>query len=243
MSILIHLFILASLPLASAAAFALPKSQFGSVGRLGLEPIETRQRSKKHHQSSFAPLNNRIIRWSSRNNSEDNDNEKNTITVALTNAINQNDDMREALANHPALSMLGVNLNLIELPCVSNTTTTAISNNQLSSIKEGLIDISCFESISAVNSWLRNIDLIFDSVNATEDEKRALGNGNVVAVCFDCDTAKRCLESGRWESQSIYYSTNEFTQGLQGYADSAMHALGDVRETKFWSSSDGQSGW
>jgi hypothetical protein len=100
--------------------------------------------------------------------------------------------------------------------------------------------VACFDSCSAVQAWLHNIDVMLGIVDMDNDEKRAMGNGNVLAACMGTETAKTCLESGRWEAQAIYYPKGE-DPSLDGWTSTTMQAMGDATETKFWG--DGDASW
>lgn len=101
------------------------------------------------------------------------------------------------------------------------------------------VQISCFGSPTAVDAWIKNVDRALNIEDMDEEEKKKVPgcNGNVVAVCIGTTTAQRCLESGRWHANDIYYpATNP---GLDGWTDSIFQASGDVMEKCFW----GDDGW
>lgn len=97
------------------------------------------------------------------------------------------------------------------------------------------VQIACFGSPSSVDAWLENIDRILGIEDKSDDDKRATpgSNGNAVAVCIGSTTAKRCLATGRWQANDIYYPKND--PGIKGWADSALQAAGDIMENAFWS--------
>lgn len=96
------------------------------------------------------------------------------------------------------------------------------------------IHITCFGSPTAVDAWIDNVDRALGTTDLTEDEKRKTpgSNGNVVAVCIGSTTARRCLESGRWQANDIYYPSRD--PGLNGWVESCYSATGDVMERDFW---------
>ncbi len=97
------------------------------------------------------------------------------------------------------------------------------------------IQIACFGSPSSVDAWLENVDRKLGIEGDSDDDKRATPgcNGNTIAVCIGSTTAKRCLESGRWQAMDIYYPKKD--PGIQGWADCCLQAAGDVMENSFWS--------
>lgn len=99
--------------------------------------------------------------------------------------------------------------------------------------------IACFGSPTAVDAWIDNVDKALGTTDLTDDEKRKTpgSNGNVVAVCIGSTTARRCLESGRWQANDIYYPSRD--PGLNGWVESCYSATGDVMERDFW----GGGGW
>ena len=67
------------------------------------------------------------------------------------------------------------------------------------------------------------------TVNATVTDS----NGNVVAACIGSETARVCLETGRWPAETIYYPKGD--DNVQGWADSTVQAAADLIEQRFWS--------
>jgi uroporphyrinogen-III synthase len=100
------------------------------------------------------------------------------------------------------------------------------------------VQVACFGSPTAVDAWIGNIDRALGIQDLDEEErKRTPGsNGNAIAVCIGTTTAKRCLESGRWLAQDIYYPVKN--PGLEGWVDSCFTAFGDVMERSFWSTGE-----
>lgn len=96
------------------------------------------------------------------------------------------------------------------------------------------VQIACFGSPSAVDAWLTNVDKVLGIEDLDDDEKKKTpgSNGNAVAVCIGSTTARRCLESGRWQANDIYYPSRN--PGLDGWTNSCYNASGDVMERDFW---------
>ena len=114
-----------------------------------------------------------------------------------------------------------------------DTVSVEFSDDDMESIMDN-VQIACFGSPTSVNSWLENVDRFLGIEDLSdEDKKKTPGcNGDVIAVCIGTTTAKRCLESGRWIANNIYYpKTNP---GVEGWADSCYTASGDVMERDFW---------
>lgn len=99
------------------------------------------------------------------------------------------------------------------------------------------VQVACFGSPTAVDAWLGNVDRALGIQDLDEEERKKTpgSNGNAIAVCIGTTTAKRCLESGRWHAQDIYYPVKN--PGLEGWVDSCFTAFGDVMERSFWSTS------
>ena len=97
------------------------------------------------------------------------------------------------------------------------------------------VQVACFGSPTAVDAWIGNIDRALGIQDLDEEEKKKTpgSNGNAIAVCIGTTTAKRCLESGRWLANDIYYPVKN--PGLEGWVDSCYTAFGDVMERSFWS--------
>uniref|UniRef100_A0A7R9W318 Uncharacterized protein n=1 Tax=Pseudictyota dubia TaxID=2749911 RepID=A0A7R9W318_9STRA len=212
-----------------------------------------RRRSRPRSSISFSESLTTLFSSSS----EDDSGDENTITIALTSEEGGNDALRAAIADHPVVSMMGVKLDLREMPCVvaasatrgeeegdgdeendgdgsgAEDTYVVFSDEQKSAIED--VDMACFATASALSAWLVNVDAFKGYENMEDEEKRKLGpegNGNVVAACADKDLAKTCLETGRWEANNIYYPAKD-SESLT-WADSAAMAIGDVMERKFW---------
>lgn len=150
----------------------------------------------------------------------DDDEANNIITLAVTE---MNESLSEALSVHPTMHMLGIKLNLMDLPH-----ETLVSPDDVEQT-----DAACFASPRAVKAWLDSVDAKLGIVDMDEEEKKKMGNGGVVAVCLSTETARKALESGRWESRYIYYPKGDGDDvGL--WADSAVQAMGDILERRFW---------
>lgn len=116
-----------------------------------------------------------------------------------------------------------------------DTIPVAFTDDQSKLIMEN-VDVACFASPSTVDSWLENIDRFLGTSDKTEEERREVpgSNGDVIAVCIGSTTAKKCLETGRWHANNIYYPKKN--PGVDGWADSCFNAAGDVLERQFWGS-------
>jgi hypothetical protein len=79
---------------------------------------------------------------------------------------------------------------------------------------------------------------------AAKAAKKAMAKGTVepVAVCKSTEVANTCLQSKRWEQHRIYYpsgyvipeGSENSDEAIEKWADSAMQALGDSMERRFW---------
>ena len=80
------------------------------------------------------------------------------------------------------------------------------------------LDACCFASSSAVESWVGGIE-----------------SADTMAICINTETARRALETGKWESRHIYYPKgDEDGQNIASWADMSLQAVGDIMERKFW---------
>ena len=115
-----------------------------------------------------------------------------------------------------------------------DTVPVTLPDEQVEMIMDD-IQIACFGSPSSVDAYLKNVDRILGIEDKSdEDKKKTPGsNGNSVAVCIGSTSARRCLESGRWQAMDIYYPKS--SPGLEGWADSCLQAAGDIMENSFWS--------
>ena len=94
------------------------------------------------------------------------------------------------------------------------------------------LDIACFGSPEAVKAWVDTLDHASGVQDQSEEERRAAGNGNVVAACIGSETARVCLETGRWQAHNIYYPKGD--DNLQGWVDCTAQAAADLLEKQFW---------
>lgn len=153
---------------------------------------------------------------------EDNKENESTIAVAVTGETGQNDEISKALRENEVVPMLGLTLDIIEIPCIEGE---EISADLFTSSLIQKVEVACFGSDGSVNAWMTNIDKCLG--------KEPLSNGDVVAVCMSKDIANICLQSKRWESANIYYPAGE-EGSMQGWINSGVQAFGDINERKFW---------
>jgi hypothetical protein len=156
------------------------------------------------------------------------------FNIALTQQIGENEELQQAIKAHPLLAMISGTASFLEIPCIDAESDKTFEVNPLD-----MLDVACFGSPESVKQWLHNVDVSLGTTDSTDDEKRATGNGDVMAACIGKDTASTCLESGRWESNNIYYPKHG--DDMQGWADSAVQAVADLAEKKFWG--DGDAAW
>lgn len=118
-----------------------------------------------------------------------------------------------------------------------DTVPVTLTEEQISLARND-VQIACFGSPSAVDAWLENMDMALGISDLSDEEKKKVpgSNGNSVAVCIGTTTANKCLASGRWESNDIYYPAAD--PGMTGWVESCYMAAGDVMERDFWG-----SGW
>lgn len=118
-----------------------------------------------------------------------------------------------------------------------DTVPTNLSEEQIE-IAINDVQIACFGSPTAVDAWLENVDKALGIEDLEDEEKKKVpgSNGNAVAVCIGTTTANRCLQSGRWISNDIYYPAEN--PGLEGWVDCCFQASGDVMERDFWGCGD-----
>ena len=212
--------------------------------------------------------------------SSDDDNSS-TVNIALIQADNDKETfsvegLEDQLQSHPFCKMTGVTLELSTISVESEFTKDDVSLLQQS-------DIACFSSIQGVTSYLSKLDSHFNvKEDISDEERRALPNrpdlvgdivqgitgavseedgavpdAGIMAACPNTNTARGCLNSGRWISNSIYYpkdmqqavelktealdsETGEETEDadedidLEVWAASIVQAAGDAYERKFW---------
>jgi hypothetical protein len=164
------------------------------------------------------------------------------INVALAGSENRV-ALEEAMLEHPLLAMIDVTANIIEVP----STPSAGDDNDNKSEQEQQqrfgndllqdVGVACFASPEEVKQWVTDVDVALGIEDTAEEDKRWT-NGNVMAACIGTETARVCLESGRWEARNIYYAKGE-EDSVQGWAASAVQAVGDLNERNFW----GEGAW
>ena len=208
-----------------------------------------------------------------------------TINIALiTSSVStvggkRHEGLHAALEGHPFCKITGTRLSIAEVPAAPAILPTW-TKEHVARLRRA--DIACFEDASAVLSYLKVLDDHHDVPEGTsEEDRRRLPNkpdlvreiiGGVpeandgttlMAACPDFDTARECLNSGRWTSNHIYYPKDtqgavelkilpisgggEDDEDVRGakdegegsvdvvvWADSVVQAAGDVMERKFW---------
>lgn len=186
--------------------------------------------------------------------------------------------LENALKSHPFCKMTGVTLSLSTISVESEFTKQDIASLQQS-------DIACFSNVKGVKSYLSLLDDHFDvAKDITDEDRRQLPNkpdlvgdiiqgiseavneedgsipdAGIMAACPNTETARECLNSGRWMSNHIYYpkdtqqavelkteaigsdedtkdeeGENEDPVDIEVWAASIVQAAGDVYERKFW---------
>lgn len=204
-----------------------------------------------------------------------------TINIALIHHDdNEQKYSREgfenALQTHPFCKMTGVTLSMSSVSITSGD--ISFSMDDVASLQNA--DIACFSTIKGVKSYLNMLDEHLNVSEDTSDEdKRQLPNkpdlvGDIIqgisgsvqernivvsdaglmAACPNTNTARECLNSGRWMANHIYYPKDKKpvalkTEALEDsdrndeddedidvevWAASVVQAAGDVFERKFW---------
>ncbi len=198
------------------------------------------------------------------------------------------DGLSAALEGRPFLEMTGIRLSISDVPTAAsgNTAMSLISPTWTDDHVDALMraDMACFEDARAVLSYLTILDERNGvSPELSNEERRGLpnrppdtvhdvfagrsdgGGGHAIiaplmAACPDPETARECLNSGRWTSNHIYYpkgarqdavelkilpmdSTNDSggegggghrAVDVEAWADAVVQAAGDVMERNFW---------
>mmetsp|Transcript_8133 Transcript_8133/g.11719 ORF Transcript_8133/g.11719 Transcript_8133/m.11719 type:complete len:313 (-) Transcript_8133:70-1008(-) len=229
---------------------------FSIVPSRSLLSVRSPSRKTKYNQNQkYQPQQDDLIMnkfsATSDDNSSNDDDGGDFLTIATTQGMGESDEIRQALTNHDMTAMLGLELKFVEVPCVETSKDNDDDDDDAVVLNSNLlddIDIACFQSELAVENWLDQVD-VAQGISSTEkdemsdEEKQALGNGGVVAVCVSTETANICLQSKRWESRNIYYPNINKSGMREGdtdkteidkWADSAVQAFGDVMERKFW---------
>jgi hypothetical protein len=142
--------------------------------------------------------------------------------------------LHAAIEVHPFCEMTGIRFSIADVPVVAPSATILPTWTEEHVSRLRGADIACFEDASAVLSYLKVLDEHRDvPESASEGDRRRQPNkpdlvrgiidGGVVpkandgttspmmAACPDADTARECLNSGRWTSNHIYYPKD--TQG------------------------------
>lgn len=148
-----------------------------------------------------------------------------TITLAFTGEKDK--ELRECVSTHPLMGMMDASTEFVDIACTSEEADVSLFDETVDSL-----DIACFGSPEAVKSWLNTLDHAAGVQDQTEEERRAAGNGGVVAACIGSETARVVLETGRWDALNIYYPKGD--DNMQGWAQSAAQAAADLIEKRFW---------
>lgn len=188
------------------------------------------------HVSSFT-----ILRPAGRSNvlvCEASSDAGNVINVAIASPedANYRDELHQAMLEHPLLGMIDATANIMEVPPPSAEDDTTSSDRFENDLLQE-VDVACFATPEEVKQWVQDIDVKLGLEDVAEEDKR-LTNGDVMAACMGTETARVCLESGRWESRNIYYPKGQ-KDSVEGWAASAVQAVGDLNEKKFW----GEGAW
>jgi hypothetical protein len=155
------------------------------------------------------------------------------VAIASPEEANYKDELQKAMMEHPLLSMIDATANIMEIPPLSGDANAGrFENDALQDL-----GVACFASPEEVKQWVQDIDVTLGLEDVAEEDKR-LANGDVMAACIGTETARVCLESGRWESRNIYYPKGQ-EDSVEGWAASAVQAVGDLNEKRFW----GEGAW
>jgi hypothetical protein len=154
-----------------------------------------------------------------------------TSSVSTVGGTRHHEGLHAAIEVHPFCKMTGIRFSIADVPVASSAILPSWTKEHVSRLRKA--DIACFEDASAVLSYLKVLDEHHDvPESASEEYRRRQPNkpdlvreiiGGVVpkandgtatlmmAACPDSDTARECLNSGRWTSNHIYYP--KVTQG------------------------------
>jgi hypothetical protein len=184
-----------------------------------------------------------------------------------TNDDDYFNDMSHLLATNEFSKMTGVQLALSTLPITtaptSSTESSLWTNENLSLLQRA--DIVCFTNHIDVQSYLDKLDehmgipkdmkeedrrkLPNKPKSTDDDDNGDTGSTIMTVACPDFQTARECLQSGRWISNHIYYPKNEEKMkgdgndggveeadsiNVEAWVNSIVQAAGDVTERKFW---------
>lgn len=195
--------------------------------------------------STARAINVELVCCEASTSSDSADTTTDIINVALAGSENR-DELEEAMLEHPLLAMIDATANIIEVPSTpsvgddnDNDDNKSEQQQQQRFENELLQDlgVACFASPEEVKQWVMDVDVALGIEDTAEEDKRWT-NGNVMAACIGTETARVCLESGRWEARNIYYAKGE-KDSVQGWAASAVQAIGDLNERNFW----GEGAW
>jgi hypothetical protein len=201
--------------------------------------------------------------------SSDDADPSNTINIAIFSS-KPDDIFQNALTDHPFCKMTGVSLSI---DWIANNIEPSWSKSELDVLQS--TDIVCFSTASAVKQYLKKLDNHLNvDPSLPQEERRKLPNkpdliadilggkggtpNELMAACPSTETARECLNSGRWMANHIYYpkdgqavelKTEAIVEGEEDgsgeieedgdvdvdvWAASVMQAAGDVLERKFW---------
>ena len=186
----------------------------------------------------------------------------NTINIAIFS--NEDEAFQSALSEHPFCKMTGVSLSI---DWIATTEKSSWTKSELEIVCN--TDIACFSTVSSVKTYLSKLDNHLNvDPELPQEERRKLPNkpdmvadmmggdgSSLMAACPSTETARECLNSGRWLANNIYYpkdneavelKTRSLEEGeeddvnndteicVEVWASSVMQAAGDVMERKFW---------
>jgi hypothetical protein len=142
----------------------------------------------------------------------DGDDDGASINIALiTSTITdgKQHELQSILKDSPFCKMTGTRLTIADVP------SAKWSQEHVDRL--GQADIVCFASVSAVKSYLNNLDENHLNVpkDISDEDRRKLPNtpegtevtigASVMAACPNANTGRECLNSGRWATNHIYY--------------------------------------
>ncbi|KAL7470991.1 hypothetical protein ACHAXS_011279 [Conticribra weissflogii] len=242
------------------------------VGQTHRQPFQPTPPSSSLSSSSSSSLSN----------NDDGNDAADTLTIAIvSSAKNPPRDttaFRDALASHPFCHMTGMRLSIVHVLLPQSVNSNDENDVLASSLRSS--DIACFPASDAVQSYLRFVDARWNpsEEDVTDEERRSWPNippssdvddvdpagmfpegTGIMAACIDTETARRCLNSGRWMANHIYYPKSgdavdlkieeerdddddgdvagqkEWTEDvIESWTASVIQAAGDVMERKFW---------
>ena len=158
----------------------------------------------------------------------------NIALVTATASSNFNDELQTALADHPFCKMTGIKLVLTDIP---SSTVSDLSKDIISVLQNA--DIAAFDTMSAVKTYLTNLNNHLDTPDDMSDEdKRKLPNkpdtvdgefASIMAACPTFIAARECLNSGRWMNNHIYYP-KDTQKAVELKTESLEGSDGDVAD-------------